>query len=95
MCAHGFVGLHDVRLCFTLTRTCLNHTNVCQLLTCWFGFCWCILGRLVEMEFSISSHSEDGRLTDENDSLFSLSSSLVGSLSEKSYENVNEWIFTM
>lgn len=48
------------------------------LLTCWFSFCWCILGRLVE--FSISVHPEDGRLIGGNNSLFSLFSSLLSPL---------------
>lgn len=69
--------------------TSLNHESVCQLLTCWFSFCWCILGRLVEMEFSISLHLEDGRLAGGNDSLFSLSSPLVSPLSKNVYEHVN------
>lgn len=60
---------------------------MCQLLTCWFSFCWCILGRLVEMEFSISSRPEDGRLNGCNGSLFSLSSPLVSPSSKK--KNVN------
>lgn len=64
------------------TYSYLNNLKVCQLLTCWFSFCWCVLGRLVKMVFSISAHPDDGRLTEGTDSFFSPSSTLFFSKSK-------------
>lgn len=76
------------------TYSYLNNLKVCQLLTCWFSFCWCVLGRLVKMVFSISLHPDDGRLTEGTDSFFSPSSTLFFSKSKNEYEDVPRFIIT-